>query len=113
MWTAKGMRKTKYAIKIAKGVGNANKNNAIQGIRACTASAPQVVTIVWLSSVADLMNPVIPQSLSISRNDDFTLKVDHAVMSIGMLLTHQNIYASSTTSDISLNSGHCSMSYVC
>ena len=37
-WTAKGMRKTKYVIKIAKGVGNANKNVAIQGTRAHTMS---------------------------------------------------------------------------
>ena len=91
MQTTKGTRKTKYVIKITKGVGNVSNNMAVQGTRAHTANMPQVMTIVGLSSMANVMNPVIPWSIAVQRNDDFTVKVDHAVMSIEAP-THQNIY---------------------
>ena len=52
---------------------------------------PQVMTIAWLLSMADLMNPVIPWSITIQRSNDFTVTVNHMVMSIDAP-THQNIY---------------------
>ena len=55
MQIMKGTRRGKHMIKIMKGVGNMNKNMADQGTRAHTMSVPQVMTIVGLSSMANLM----------------------------------------------------------
>ena len=68
-----------------------NKTMAVQGTRAHTTTAPQVMTIAWLLSVANLMNLVIPWSITIQRNDDFTVKVNHTVMSIDTP-AHWNLY---------------------
>ena len=65
--TAKGMRKIENAIKIVKGAGttNAKQTVAFQGTRAHTVRMPQVMTIAWLLSMANLMNLVIPQSVTV------------------------------------------------
>ena len=92
MQITKGMRRTKLTIKIVKEVGNMNKNVAIQSTRAHTARMPQVVTVAGLSSMADLLNLVIPRSITIQRNYDFTVKVNHMVMSISAP-AHWSMYA--------------------
>ena len=42
--------------------------------------------------MADLLNPVIPWSVPVQRNDNFPVKVNHMIVSIGAP-AHQNVYA--------------------
>ena len=55
-------------IQIVKEVGNMNKIVAVKRARACTVSMPQGMTIAGQSSMADLLNLVIPWSIPIQRN---------------------------------------------
>ena len=79
-------------IKITKEVENTNKNVAVRRVRVCTASTPQDMIIAGQASVAGLLNPVIPQSIPIQRNDELAVEEDHTVMSTDAP-THQNVYA--------------------
>ena len=114
MQTAKGMRKTENVIKITKGAGtmNAKQTMAVQSTGAHTTSASQVVTIAWLLSMANLMNLVIPQSITVQRSGDFTVKVHHMVMSIDAP-AHTGTFTPSATSGISFNSSDCSTLCIC
>ena len=87
-----GVTRTKVTINIMKEVENVNKNMAIKRARACTVSMPQGMTMPGQRSLADLLNPVIPLSIPIQREEDFAVKADYAVMSTGAP-AHQNAYA--------------------
>ena len=87
-----GVTRTEVMIKIMKEVENANNNAAVKRARAHTTSAPQGMTLAGWASMADLLNPVIPRSIPIQRNDHFAVEADHGVVSTG-IPAHQNAYA--------------------
>ena len=72
-----GMIRTKVMTKITKEVENAKKIASIKRARAHTMSVLQGMTIAGQPSMADLLNLVIPQSIPIQRNDEFTVEADH------------------------------------
>ena len=77
MWIIRDVIKTNSARELTEraGVVIARQSTAVQGRGLGIATMTQVITAVWLSSMAGQMNSVIPWSVTVQRSGDSTVKV--------------------------------------
>ena len=73
-----------------KEVGNV-RITPIQKARALIMSKSQGMIMAGKLSMADLLSLVVLWGIPIQKNDDFTVKVDHAIVGANTL-THQSTY---------------------
>ena len=78
-----------------KEVGNAGIA-PIQKARACTTSIPRGMAVGGHLSMADLLNLVVLWGIPIQRNDNFTVKAGHMIISANTL-AHQMCMPSATS----------------